>query len=81
MNHTKNGHLSGGDLLVALSSIVSGVVLRGLVKYNEFDTTRYAVNKSWFCTGVLLPFCVNVSLKFVVVSFFLFSPLEMCSSC
>ena len=51
------------------------------------NTTWYAVNKSWFCTGVLFQFCVHVTLKFVELflssSSFFFSFLleKMYSSC
>lgn len=35
------------------------------VQWELGNTTRYAVNKSWFCTGVLFQFCVHVTLRFV----------------
>jgi len=58
-------------------------VVKGLVKSSvqwELDNINLN-NKSWFCTGVLFPFCVNVSLTFVELFLSSFSPLEMCSSC
>lgn len=50
------------------------------VQWKFDDTTWYAVNKSWFCTGVLFQFCVNVTLKFVelFLSSFSFFPLWKC---
>lgn len=88
--------MSVGYFLVALSYIVSDVWCRERaykvvseakeVQWEFDNTTLYAVNRSWFCTGVLFSvLCYYVTLRFVELfsSFlpFLFLSLKMCSSC